>query len=198
MTIPENAAAAGTRGRVLKELFLGTLYTSACTFGGGFVIVTFLKRRFVDSLKWIDEKEMLDITALSQSAPGAVAVNAAILLGWRMAGFPGMLAALLGTIIPPMVILSVVSYFYRAFSSNVYVALALKGMRSGVAAVVLDAAWSLGAGVVKEKSAPHIALMAAAFAATYVFKVNVALVILVSGAAGALFSLLKAKGGKRA
>ena len=64
----------------LLTLFSTTLYISAFTFGGGFVIVTFMKRKFVDQLKWIDEKEMLDFTALAQSSPGAIAVNAAILL----------------------------------------------------------------------------------------------------------------------
>ena len=64
--------------RQLLALFLGTLYISAFTFGGGFVIVTFMKKKFVDELHWIDEKEMLDFTALAQASPGAIAVNAAI------------------------------------------------------------------------------------------------------------------------
>ena len=71
----------------LFTLFSTTLYISAFTFGGGFVIVTFMKRKFVDQLKWIDEKEMLDFTALAQSSPGAIAVNAAILVGWKVCGY---------------------------------------------------------------------------------------------------------------
>ena len=65
----------------LLVLFLKTLYISAFTFGGGFVIVTFMKKCFVDELQWIDEQEMLDFTALAQSCPGAIAVNGAILVG---------------------------------------------------------------------------------------------------------------------
>ena len=98
-----------SRKQRLWKLFISTLYISSFTFGGGFVIVTFMKRKFVDELKWIDETEMLDLTALSQSAPGAIAVNAAILVGWRVSGFLGMLIAVLGTIIPPMLILSTIS-----------------------------------------------------------------------------------------
>ena len=90
---------------LLLELFLSTLYISSFTFGGGFVIVTFMKRKFVDELHWIDEQEMLDLVALAQSSPGAIAVNAAILVGWRVCGFAGMLTAVLGTILPPMIIL---------------------------------------------------------------------------------------------
>ena len=127
-----------SRKQRLWKLFISTLYISSFTFGGGFVIVTFMKRKFVDELKWIDETEMLDLTALSQSAPGAIAVNAAILVGWRVSGFLGMLIAVLGTIIPPMLILSIISLFYQTFATNPYVALVIKGMQSGVAAVILD------------------------------------------------------------
>jgi len=64
--------------KVLIQLFFSTLYISTFTFGGGFVIITFMKQKFVDKLHWIDEQEMLDLTALAQSSPGAIAVNAAI------------------------------------------------------------------------------------------------------------------------
>ena len=96
----------GTRLARLWKLFLSTLYISSFTFGGGFVIVTFMKKKFVDELHWIDEQEMLDMTALAQSSPGAIAVNAAILVGWQVEGLIGMIVAVLGTIIPPMVIQS--------------------------------------------------------------------------------------------
>lgn len=170
---------------LLLELFLSTLYISSFTFGGGFVIVTFMKRKFVDELNWIDEQEMLDLVALAQSSPGAIAVNAAILVGWRVCGFAGMLTAVLGTILPPMIILSVISLFYAAFASNVYVALVLKGMQAGVAAVILDVTCSLGGSVLKEKSVFSIVIMAAAFAATFFFNVNVIYIILTAGLLGA-------------
>ena len=87
------------RRKKLWKLFLSTLYISAFTFGGGFVIVTFMKRKFVDELHWTDEVEMLDMTALAQSSPSSISVNAAILMGWRVCGFAGMLVAVLGTIL---------------------------------------------------------------------------------------------------
>ena len=65
-------------------------YISSCTFGGGFVIISFMKKIFVDKYHWIDEEEMLDLSAIAQSSPGAIAVNAAILVGWRMAGSVGV------------------------------------------------------------------------------------------------------------
>lgn len=182
--------------KTLWTLFFSMLYISAFTFGGGFVIVTFMKRKFVDELHWISEQEMLDMTALAQSSPGAIAVNAAILVGWKVGGFTGMLAAVLGTVIPPMVILSLISLGYQAFASNRYVALVLKGMSCGVAAVILDVSVSLGTSVLKERQWIHAAVMAGAFIATFFLKVNVAWIILAAAAVGLLLSLKRVKGGK--
>ena len=173
-----------TGSQKLRTLFFATLYISAFTFGGGYVIVTFMKRKFVDELHWLEEKEMLDMTALAQSTPGAIAVNAAILVGWRVAGFPGMVVAVLGSILPPMVILTLISFIYRAFAANPYVALVLKGMQAGVAAVILDVVCDLGGDVLKTRSPLFIGLMVAAFLASFAFNVNVILIILAATAFG--------------
>ena len=86
---------------VLKKLFFSTLYLSAFTFGGGYVIVTLMKQKFVDELHWIEEEEMLDLIAIAQSAPGAIAVNGAIVVGYKLWGLLGALVAIFATIIPP-------------------------------------------------------------------------------------------------
>ena len=183
--------AAPEKRKLLLQLFMSTLYIRAFTFGGGFVIITFMKKKFVDEYHWLGEEEMLDLAALAQSSPGAIAVNAAILVGWRMGGFAGMLTAVLGTIIPPVTLLSVISFFYAAFAANLYVALFLKGMQAGVAAVILDVVCSLGAGVLKKRSWVHIAVMAAAFLATFVWNVNVIFIILAAAAVGICTELWK-------
>ena len=182
---------ASEKSKTLLKLFTSTLYISTFTFGGGFVIITFMKKKFVDEYHWLGEEEMLDLAALAQSSPGAIAVNAAILVGWRMGGFAGMLTAVLGTIIPPVTLLSVISFFYAAFAANLYVALFLKGMQAGVAAVILDVVCSLGAGVLKKRSWVHIAVMAAAFLATFVWNVNVIFIILAAAAVGICTELWK-------
>lgn len=179
--------------QILCKLFLTTLNISAFTFGGGFVIITFMKRKFVDGLHWIDEQEMLDMAALAQSSPGAIAVNAAILVGWRVAGFSGMLVAMIGTILPPMIILSFLSFFYAAFAANRYAALVLKGMQAGVAAVILDVVCGLGMNVLHEKSFLSIVVMAAAFIASFFFKVNVIYIILAAALVGAVREVLRHK-----
>ena len=185
-----------TKAVLLRKLFFSMLYISAFTFGGGFVIITFMKRKFVDELHWIDEDEILDLTALAQSAPGAIAVNAAILVGWRVAGFAGMLVAIVGTILPPMTILYIISFFYTAFASNLYVAMVLKGMQAGVAAVILDVVFSLGGKVVKEKSVLNLTIMALAFCAVFFFNVNVIYIILAAALTGLVRALVLQRGKK--
>lgn len=187
-----------SRGRKLWTLFTSLLYISAFTFGGGFVIVTFMKRRFVDKLGWLDEQEMLDMTALAQSSPGPIALNAAIQVGWRVGGAVGMVIATIATILPPMIILTLVSIFYSAFANNEYVALVLKGMQAGVAAVIADVVCDLGDKVLKTKSWIHITLMLAAFIATYFLNINVIFVILASALIGVILSLIdRRKGAKK-
>ena len=87
--------------KILAKLFFSTLYLSAFTFGGGYVIVTLMKQKFVDELHWIQEDEMLDLIAIAQSAPGAIAVNGAIVVGFKLAGVLGAVTAIIATIIPP-------------------------------------------------------------------------------------------------
>lgn len=187
-----------SRGRKLWTLFTSLLYISTFTFGGGFVIVTFMKRRFVDKLGWLDEQEMLDMTALAQSSPGPIALNAAIQVGWRVGGAVGMVIATIATILPPMIILTLVSIFYSAFANNEYVALVLKGMQAGVAAVIADVVCDLGSKVLKTKSWIHITLMLAAFIATYFLNINVIFVILASALIGVILSLIdRRKGAKK-
>lgn len=178
------------KAAILCKLFLSTLYISAFTFGGGFVIVTFMKRKFVDQYHWIDEDEMLDITALAQSSPGAIAVNAAILVGWKVAGFFGMVVSVLGTVLPPMVILSVISLIYQKFAENTYVKFVLAGMQAGVAAVILDVVCSLGGKVLREKQWVYYAVMILAFVATFFLDINVVYIILAAAAVGIVQALV--------
>lgn len=167
-----------SRTQRLAKLFFSTLYISSFTFGGGFVIVTFMKKKFVDELHWLTEQEMLDMTALAQASPGSIAVNAAILVGWKIDGLLGMAVAVLGTILPPMLILSVISFFYSIFITNPYVVITLKGLQAGVAAVILDVVCGLGSNVLATRSPVYILLMAAAFIASFFLNVNVIFIIL--------------------
>ncbi|MDD6715119.1 MAG: chromate transporter [Firmicutes bacterium] len=183
---------------VLKKLFFATLYLSAFTFGGGYVIVTLLKQKFVDELHWIDEEEMLDLVAIAQSSPGAIAVNGAIVVGYKLAGITGVIVSVIGAILPPFIILTVISFFYDAFKSNFVVQAMLKGMNAGVAAVIISVVFDMGAGVVKSRDVLLIAVMIVSFVMNYFLKVNVVWIILMTAALGAVITILRERQGKNA
>lgn len=183
----------------LLALFLSSIQISCVAFGGGFVVVSLMKKKYVEQLKWLSEEEMLDISAISQSSPGPILVNASVILGYRVWGVLGSVAAVIGTIIPPMVILSLISVFYDKFRENKIIATALQVMRAGVAAVIFDVVINLAKNVAKTKRILYIALMIIAFAAAVFFKVNAGIIILVCLAVGIidlLVSVLK-RGGKK-
>ncbi|MDD3174814.1 MAG: chromate transporter [Herbinix sp.] len=168
------------------KLFASTFYLSAFTFGGGFVIIPLMRKKFVEQYKWIDEKEMLDLTAIAQSSPGAIAVNAAILVGYRLSGVLGALITVFGTVLPPLLILSVISVAYTAFRDSLIVKYILRGMQAGVAAVILDVVVSMVIDLLKERKVLPVVIMIGAFIATFFLNINVVFLILASGIIGGI------------
>lgn len=162
----------------LWTLFHSMFVLSACTFGGGFVIVSLMKKKFVEELKWLGEEEMLDVTAITQSAPGPLPVNASVIIGYRIAGVLGSLIAVFGSILPPMIIISVISLFYDQFRTNAYVSIALQVMRAGVAAVIFDVIINLARNVCKTRRVLYIVMMILAFICTCLLDISAMLVIL--------------------
>ncbi|HAX73291.1 MAG TPA: chromate transporter, partial [Firmicutes bacterium] len=153
--------------KVLWELFKSTFILSASTFGGGFVIVSLMKKKFVEELGWLEESEMLDIAAIAQSSPGPIPINASVILGYRMQGILGSIVAIFGTSIPPIAIISIISIFYTQFRESTVIATALTVMRAGVAAVICDVVINLAKNIFKTKNILYIALMFITFIMTY-------------------------------
>jgi chromate transporter len=180
------------------KLFSSTFLLSAFTFGGGYVIVPLMRKKFVYHLHWIEDKEMLDITAIAQSSPGAMAINASILVGYRLAGLPGALVTVLGTVLPPLIVLSIVSYFYYEFRSSLVIRHILDGMQAGVVAVIADVTVKMAWAIIKQKEILAIAIMVVAFVVVRVFQVNLVYILLVSGLIGALNILIRRRADKEA
>ncbi len=170
--------------RKYLTLFLSTLEISAFTFGGGFVIIPLMRKKFVFKLKMIDDEEMLDLTAIAQSAPGAIAVNASILVGYKIGGVLGALISILATVIPPFVIISVISHFYIAFRDNRYVSLVMGGMIAGVAAVVADLVISMAWDILKRKRLVEILMLIISFILLEFMNLNIIALIFIAGAVG--------------
>lgn len=173
------------------KLFKSTFVISAFTIGGGFVIIPLLKAKFVDEYGWLNDKEALNLVAIAQSAPGVVAANAAISMGYRMAGFKGSMVALLATVLPPLITLSIISYCYDFFASNQYIQLMLKGMQCGATAIILNVALDLLIKEWKKKLLIPLLIIVGTFIANYFFDINLMYAILVDALIG--FFLLRDK-----
>ncbi len=173
------------------KIFWSTFYLSVFTFGGGYVIVSLMKKKFVDEYHWIEEEEMLDLVAIAQSAPGAIAVNGAIVVGYKLAGIPGILVAIFGTVLPPFVIISLISVCYQVVRDNFIISRMLEGMQAGVGAVIASVTYDMAAGVVKKKELVSDLLMIGAFVAACFFGINVVYVILFCGLLGVLRAFIE-------
>ncbi len=189
----------GKNIRFLWRLFKEAFTLSAFTFGGGYVIITFMQKRFVEKYRWLTDAEMLDVVAISQSAPGIIAINASVLVGYRLCGVAGAAVAALATTLPPLITISLVAMFYTAVRSAPAVSAALAAMQAAVVAVIADAVLRLGKTALKSRVYVSAALIAAGFAAVALFKANVAAVILTAGLAGAVAPIIlkRVKGGAK-
>ncbi len=186
--------------RFYCKLFVTTFSLSAFTIGGGYVIVPLMRQKFVEELKWIEEEEMLNIVAISQSAPGPIAVNTSIMAGYKLAGVLGAFVSILGTVLPPLIIITIVSKFYDAIKNNSSVNAVLLGMRAGVAAVIINVIIKMVNDILKKKSYVSIIIMILSFVAAVIFNINAALIIIVCGIFGAIYYSIiadKYKGGKK-
>ena len=132
----------------------------------------------------------VDLVAIAQSSPGPIAVNGAIVVGYKLAGLAGALTAAVATVIPPFVIIALVSYFYQLFRDNAVVSRVLSGMQAGVGAVIASVVWDMGADIARQKSVSSMLIMAAAFVLSCVCKVNVVYIVLGCIALGTARTLL--------
>ena len=161
------------------KLFTTMLYLSAFTFGGGFVIVSLMRKKFVKEYHWIEEKEILNLIA--------------ILVGYKLAGIPGALISITATALPPLITLSIVSLFYISFKDNVTVNALMKGMQAAIAAIIFDVTFSLAKDVVKKKELIFSVMTIAVFIAVYFFEINIIFIVLICGFIGAISSSYKFK-----
>lgn len=172
--------------RTLWTLFKTCFLISAGTFSGGMVMIGMLQKKFVEELKWIGQEEVMDMIAIAQSCPGVMAVNVSIIIGCRIAGVAGGLLTVFGTILPPMAILAVVSLFYDQVRDNMIVALALKGMRAGVVAVLASVTVDMVKSVLQDGEKLSLLMLVGASAAAVIFQADIILILLSCGIIGGI------------
>lgn len=164
------------------ETFLYFFRISWFTFGGGWSIVAQMQKDYVDGKKELTTEELLDIVSVGRSLPGTMIGNVAYLFGYRQAGLLGGIMAVVGMVLPPMLILSVLTYGYTMFKDNIWVAKMLSGVRAAVVPIILAAALKLRQGAFPEKICYVLCIGGCILNAF--FGVNCVLVILLGVAAG--------------
>lgn len=178
----------GLLGRMIA-LFLAT-FTISATANSGYAIIAVMKDDFVNKRKWFTEDEMNDYIAIVQSCPGPMAVTSSMVVGYQSAGLLGSLAAVLGVITPPFVVMVLVTVFYEAIVSNPYVTIFMRGMQMGVVAMLLDICIGLFRNATKEEKAYPVAIMVLAFLYVRLTGCSIMWLAIVCGIAGAFKALL--------
>ncbi|MDY3052613.1 MAG: chromate transporter [Ndongobacter sp.] len=192
----ENAIHEDRQEKVtLKQLFFIFLKINALTFGGGYTIVPVIQDEFVERRRLIDEEEMMNLVALAQSGPGAMAINTSILTGYRIRGPLGALVCLLASVLPCLVIISLLYYVYEAFSANEWVQSALLAMGGTISAVLLVTTIRMAQTALRKHPAISGCLMAFSFLTSFFLHWSTALILLICGLFGLTWFSFCQKGG---
>ena len=180
-------------GKLIK-IFLIMFRVGLFTFGGGLAMIPQMSRDFKKQ-GWLEEEEILDVFSVAQSLPGVMAVNASVLIGYRLLGVAGAAAAALGAVLPSLLVIMGVTLVYDKFITNPYVLGALRGIRAAVVALLFSVAVKLRKNALN--SIFSFLLFAAAAALAWFTKINVVFLLLGGAAAGLLYMLCFTRRGKR-
>lgn len=170
--------------KLLWQLFFSFLKIGPVTFGGGYAVIPLLEKEMVERKKWITKESIGDVLSLAQTAPGSVAVNTAIVIGFRIAGVPGSVIALLGILSPTIVIVLVLAFLFLQYNQNPLVQAALLGIRPAIVALIIFAAVRVGKTALLDKPA---ILIGAAALALLLFHIHPVIIILLGAFVGMIW-----------
>jgi len=174
--------------KFMYEIFLVFFKISPITFGGGFAMIPIMEDEMVNKKKWLSKENLVDIFAVSQSLPGAIAVNSATFVGYQIGGISGALSALLGIVLPTFGIIILLGALLGTFQHNIHLQAALGGIRPVVVALIASAAYKMGQVSLVDKTC--LAICAVCILTLLAFKsLNLILVILF----GAIFGIMIVK-----
>jgi len=177
----------------ILRLFLIMLKIGLFTFGGGYAMIALLQDEFVSRRQWLEKDEFLDLTAIAESTPGPIAINAATYIGYQRQGFLGATVATVGIALPSFTIIFLISLFFDAFLSLSYVQYAFRGIQVCVIYLILSAGLKMLRGM--KKNAFNLTVLISTVSVMILFSLlavrfSTILYILISGTAGVVLSLL--------
>ncbi len=156
--------------RLILSMFVVFFKIGAFTFGGGYAMVPLMQKEVVDANGWVTNEEFLDMLGLAQTAPGPIAVNTSVFVGYRKAGLAGAIAAVAGTTLPSFLVILAIAMFFGQLRGSADAEAAFSGVRPAVVALVAGAAFRIGRAAVRDVCAA--ALCALAFTAIVALKVH--------------------------
>lgn len=148
-----------TPWKLLLEIFLTFFKIGPVTFGGGYAMIPLIEREVVENKKWVKLEDVTDVFALSESVPGAIAINSATFIGFRIAGVRGAFAAMLGILLPTFLIIIGLSITFQYFKDNPKVEAAFVGIRPAIVALITFAAYKIGKMALVDKTTLVTALV---------------------------------------
>ncbi len=173
-------------------LFLTFFKIGLFTFGGGYAMIPFIHQYAVEKYKWITDDEFLDIIAIAESTPGPIAINSATYIGHKVKGIKGSAMATLGVVMPSVIIIVLIAAFFMQYKDNIWVEYAFKGVRIGVAILVLNAAIRMYKKL--DKNILSYILILIGFSMILFELLPVILVIAIGGVIGIISQVLKVRG----
>lgn len=180
-----------TQMKMLGQIFMTFFKMSPVTFGGGYAMIPLIEREVVEKRGWMETKEITDVLAVSQSIPGAVAVNSAMFIGYRLAGVLGAISAMIGMMVPTFCIIVALSIFFLQIQENPKIEAALTAIRASIVALITYAAINIGKSAVKDKST--FVLAVGSVVGLYFLHIHPVLMILLGGAIGVGIIVVKKK-----
>ena len=174
---------------MLFDIFKTFFKIGVFTFGGGYAMIPLIGAEVIDRRGWIAEKDFLELLTLAQSAPGPIALNTAVFVGYKMQRYAGALAAVMGVVVPSFTIILIIAMFFSDIRDNQWVDAAFRGMRPAVVALIVAPVIGLARGM----HAALIAVAAAVAAAVWYGGFSPVWLLLAGAAAGALWVALRGK-----
>jgi chromate transporter len=173
---------------VLFKLFLVFAKIGAFTLGGGYAMVPIIQSEVVDKKKWIDKDEFIDILAVAQSTPGALAINMSTFIGFKLNGILGSVFATLGCVLPSFVSITIIAMFFEKIIGEKIVQQAFMGIRPAVAALITFSVYKIAKSSKIKFRWYTVTLLA--IGANLLLGVDPILIIILSGAAGFIFGTI--------
>jgi chromate transporter len=180
--------------KLFRELFTSWFKIGLFTFGGGYAMLPLIEKEVIDRRQWSTQEEILDIFALSQSLPGAIAINSAIFLGYRLGGVSGAVVSAVGVVLPSLLVILAIAVSFAKLKGSESVMAAFAGIRAAVAGLVAAAAVRIARSSVRNLTA--VGFAAVSLGISLFTEIHAAWVILVGALAGiVIFYFLPLKKG---